>query len=144
MSVNSQINNFLCVDHLLALHITVLCRFNLSVFFIRLCRVSFRQESEISFSSKTSQTGFGAQTTSYSMFPGGSFPEGQALEAFLLTTHVQSSEEVENERSYTSTPPISLHGVKSNFTTHLCLSIGLYLYTKCWYQILIYPALSHP
>jgi hypothetical protein len=57
------------------------------------------------------KNGSGAHPASYPMGTRGSFPGGKAAGGVKLTTHLQIAPRSKNECSYTSTPPIRLHGV---------------------------------
>ena len=69
--------------------------------------------------SKTSQTGYGAQPTAYSL-GSGSFPGIKRAEREVDHSPA-SSAEVKNGWSYTSTPPISPYGVDTDNFTLCCL-----------------------
>jgi len=57
------------------------------------------------------QNGSGAHPASYTMDTRGSFPGDKAAGGVTLTTHLHLVPRSENECNYTSTPPISLHGM---------------------------------
>jgi hypothetical protein len=68
---------------------------------------------------KRVQTGSGAHQTSYSTATGGLVPCGKSSMGMKLTICPPLCVEVTNKRNYTSTPPISLHGMhRDNFTFH--------------------------
>jgi hypothetical protein len=57
------------------------------------------------------QDGSGAHPASYPMSTRSSFPGGEAIGGVKLTIHLHLMSRSKNEWSYTSTPPIRLHGV---------------------------------
>jgi hypothetical protein len=57
------------------------------------------------------QNGSGAHPALHPMGTRVSFPGGKAARGVKLTTHLHLAPRSKNEWSYTSTPPIHLHGV---------------------------------
>jgi hypothetical protein len=57
------------------------------------------------------QTGSGAHPASYPMGTGGSFPGVKRGRGVTLTTHPHLVPRLRMSRSYTSSPPVCLHGV---------------------------------
>jgi hypothetical protein len=71
-----------------------------------------RSPREADFSSSPCvQTGSGAHPASYPMGTLGSFPGGRARPGRDLTTHPHLVPRLRMSRSYTSCPPMCLHGV---------------------------------